>query len=69
MPPNPKPLRVEFTAPPDPDSYAAVALVLQALLAMARLDRIATVHQDPDVVSDEDLGALADRWADASPWG
>lgn len=62
-------IRVTLTGPPDPARYATVVLGVQVLLSMAGLDQVATVHQDQRVVTDEELGRLADEWAEASPWG
>ena len=61
-------IRITLTRRPDPDRYAAAVLGCQTVLAMVGLDDIATVHPDPGIVSDEELGELADRWANSNPW-
>lgn len=62
-------IRITLTRQPDPDRYAAAVLGIQAVLSLAGLGAIATVHQDEAVVTDEEMGRLADEWAEASPWG
>lgn len=60
---------ITMTRRPDPDRYAAAVLGCQTVLALAGLGDIATVRPDEQVVTDEEIGDLADRWADANPWG
>jgi hypothetical protein len=57
-----------MTTAPDPDRYAAAVLGCQAVLAMVGLDDIGTVHPDTSIASDEHLGDVNDRWANANPW-
>lgn len=57
-----------MTRPPDPDRLAAAVLGCVTVLQLAGLGDIATVHPDSDIVTDEQLGRLADQWADANPW-
>lgn len=61
-------IRITMTRAPDPDRYAAAVLGIQTVLALVGLDDCAVVWPDTSLVTDEDLGALADRWADAHPW-
>lgn len=61
-------IRITMTRRPDPERYAAAVLGCQTVLAMVGLSDIGTVHPDLTIVTDERLGALADRWADTNPW-
>lgn len=67
--PEPYTITIRLTARPDPGRYAAAVLGIQSVLAVAGLDEVATVWPDIDVVDDEQLGQLADTWAERSPWG
>jgi hypothetical protein len=62
-------IRITLSGRPDPGRYAAAVLGIQAVLAMVGLDGCAVVWPDRQLVTDEDLGTLADRWAERSPWG
>jgi hypothetical protein len=66
---EPYTIRIRLTERPDPDRYACAVLAIQAALSATGLDEIATVWPDTDLVTDEELGQLSDRWANRSPWG
>jgi hypothetical protein len=53
---------------PDPDKYAAAVLGFQFVLAMVGLADVATVWPDLELVSDEQLCALSDRWHERNAW-
>ena len=61
-------IHITMTARPDPDRYAAAVLGCQTVLALTGLGDIATVRPDERLVTDEDIGALHDRWAEGNPW-
>jgi 2C-methyl-D-erythritol 2,4-cyclodiphosphate synthase len=66
---EPYTIKIRLTQRPDPDRYACAVLAIQAALSATGLGDIATVWPDTNVVTDEELGQLSDRWADANPWG
>ena len=67
--PDPHTITIRLIERPDPARYAAAVLGIQAVLAVAGLDTVATVWPDETLVTDEQLGKLADQWACRSPWG
>lgn len=61
-------IHITMTRRPDSDRYAAAVLGCQTVLALVGLGDIATVRPDERLVTDEDIGALHDQWADTNPW-
>jgi len=57
-----------MTQAPDPSRYARAVLACVAAMEAVGLGDIATVHPDPAVVTDDDIGVLADRQANRNPW-
>lgn len=61
-------IRITMTRRPPPEQLAAAVLGFQMVLELAGLGGIATVWPDEHVVTDEEIGAVADRWAYGNPW-
>jgi hypothetical protein len=53
---------------PTARQYASAVLGCVTVLQLVGLADIATVWQDDTVVTDEQIGDLADHWADTNPW-
>lgn len=62
-------LVITMATRPDPDRYAAVVLGVQSVLQLAGLGDAAAVWPDAQAADDQQIAALADRWAEGNQWG
>lgn len=62
-------LVITMATRPDPARYAAVVLGVQSVLQLAGLADSAAVWPDAQTADDQQIAAIADRWADGNQWG